>query len=215
MQLLLLEYKEEDHFDKIRSIEIEWEVWFSAKDIAILLWYAQRKEAIKRNCRLRGIKTNKINNEKVMLINEWNVYRLITKSQKKGAEKFEEWLFDEVLPSIRKKWYYGSINRSQISNFIIRYQENLQKIPHTYFSVISELFVTLYAELEKVWYNIPNKANSWKEIRPDVSVWRMFSSFLKKNHPEYLNSAKKYLHTFSDWKEFECNMYPLRSFSNF
>ena len=39
----------------------------------------------------------------VTLINEPNVYRLIVKSNLPSAEKFENWLFEEVIPSIRKK----------------------------------------------------------------------------------------------------------------
>lgn len=40
------------------------------------------------------------------LINEANIYRLIFKSQLPGAEKFEEWLFEEVIPSVRKHGAY-------------------------------------------------------------------------------------------------------------
>lgn len=39
-------------------------------------------------------------------INEGSVYRLITYSKLPQAEKFERWVFDEVLPSIRKHGAY-------------------------------------------------------------------------------------------------------------
>lgn len=41
-------------------------------------------------------------------IPEGDLYRLITHSKLPGAERFEKWVFDEVLPSIRKTGGYGS-----------------------------------------------------------------------------------------------------------
>ncbi|MGK3946662.1 BRO family protein, partial [Streptomyces caeruleatus] len=73
--------------------------------------------------------------QETILINEPNVYRLIIKSQLPSAEKFETWLFEEVIPSIRKKGYYGKIDRTQVPNFYIRYQDNFHKIDKNYFSV--------------------------------------------------------------------------------
>lgn len=50
--------------------------------------------------------------QQTTLINEGNVYRLITKSKMPSAEKFEEWIFEEVLPFIRKTGTYSAgINR--------------------------------------------------------------------------------------------------------
>ena len=82
-------------------------------------------------------------------INEGNVYRLISRSQLPNAEKFESWLFDEVVPSIREKGYYGITDRGTLPEFIKRYKDNIHMIPSNYFFVISELYVRLYAELEK------------------------------------------------------------------
>ena len=81
---------------------------------------------------------------------------MIIKSQLPSAERFESWLFEEVVPSIRKKGFYGKIDRTQLPNFYLRYKENVHKIDRNYFSVISELFVTLNAELDKVGYEIPD-----------------------------------------------------------
>lgn len=43
----------------------------------------------------------------IAFIPEGDVYRLITHSKLPGAEKFESWVFDDVLPSLRKDGYYG------------------------------------------------------------------------------------------------------------
>ena len=39
-------------------------------------------------------------------IPEGDIYRLAAKSELPGAEKFESWIFDEVLPTIRKHGAY-------------------------------------------------------------------------------------------------------------
>ena len=44
--------------------------------------------------------------QRITFINEGNLYRLIVKSKKPEAEKFEEWLFEEVLPQLRKTGCY-------------------------------------------------------------------------------------------------------------
>jgi prophage antirepressor-like protein len=64
----------------------------------------------------------------MILINEPNVYRLIVKSQLPSAERFEAWLFNEVVPSIRKKGFYGKIDRAELPNFIEHYKDNYHKI---------------------------------------------------------------------------------------
>lgn len=50
-------------------------------------------------------------------------------------------LFFEVIPSIRKKGFYGKINRSKSPNFYLRYKDNFHRIDRDYFSVISDLFL--------------------------------------------------------------------------
>ena len=60
----------------------------------------------------------------VVMINESNIYRLIMKSQLPSAEKFEEWVFEQVIPSIRKKGFYGNIDRLVVPNFVFRFNDN-------------------------------------------------------------------------------------------
>ena len=120
------------------------------------------------------------------------------------------------VPSIRKKGYYGRIDRTQVQNFYIRYQDNFHKIDRNYFSVISELFVTLNAELENVGYQIPNKGENGKQIMPDISFGRMFSSYLKKTNSEFNETHKFYDHSFPDNRDdVEARMYPIEALPTF
>ena len=204
MQLLLLQYQEdENHFSDIRTVEIDGEIWFVASDVAKTLGYAKPSNAINTHCKEKGTLKQGIptssGTQVMTLINEPNVYRLIFKSQLPSAEKFEEWLFEDVIPQIRKKWFYGRVDRSEVPNFYKRYLGNIHKIElHKYFSVVSELFTILYSELEKVGYVIPNKAEDGKLIMPDISVGRMFSAYLEKQNSKYKDAFEYYDHSFDD-----------------
>lgn len=203
-----------DTFDEFRTIEIEGEIWFVGTDVTKLLGYVNSSEAIRRHCKERGCIIHSIpvknGNQSMLLINEPNLYRLIVKSKLPSAEKFEDWVFEEVIPSIRKKGYYSKIDRSQIPNFYLRYQDNFHKIDKNYFSVISELFVTLNAEFEKVGYQIPNEAENGKQIMPDISVGKVFSNYLKNSNSEFHGTHKTYKHSFPDNRQdVDARMYPL------
>ena len=215
MQLQIFKYQKEEEqmFDEIRTVDINGEIWFVGSDVAKALGYKRGSEAIRQHCKEKGTVKDRIPTEggmqEFILINESNIYRLIIKSQLPSAEKFEEWLFEKVIPSIHKKGYYGKINRTELPNFIERYKDNIHKIPGDYFSVISEMYVRLYAELEKVGYSIPNKGEGGKQLMPDISVGRGFARFLKENKSEHWNTHKKYTHTFPDDRQVEANMYKI------
>ena len=205
MQLSVFKFQseEEQMLNEIRTVEIDGEIWFVASDVTNILGYANGRDAIIRHCKERGVVKHDIptssGNQKVTLINEPNVYRLTVKSKLESAIKFEEWLFEEVIPSIRKKGFYGRIDRTQVPNFYKRYLGNIHKIElHKYFSVVSELFTILYSELENVGYTIPNKAEDGKMIMPDISVGKMFSNYLKKVDSEHKDSWEYYDHSFDD-----------------
>jgi prophage antirepressor-like protein len=105
--------------------------WFCGKDIAKILEYKETDKAIKVHVSFKNkmplddlmnnIRPDEssglTNNEKhTFYINEPGVYQLIFKSRTKEAEKFQDWIFEEVLPSIRKKGYYvpENLNNKQL-----------------------------------------------------------------------------------------------------
>ena len=77
-------------------------------DIARALGYARPADAISAHCKgvcvLPTPSAGGVQNTK--FITEGDVYRLIAHSKLPGAERFERWVFDEVLPSIRKHGSY-------------------------------------------------------------------------------------------------------------
>lgn len=95
-------------FGEIRTIQKNGEVLFCGSDIARSLGYARPADAISAHCKgvcvLPTPSAGGVQNTK--FITEGDVYRLIAHSKLPGAERFERWVFDEVLPSIRKNGAY-------------------------------------------------------------------------------------------------------------
>ena len=95
-------------FGRVRIIEENGKPLFCGSDVAKALGYAKPNNAINDHCKgalKRGAPTNG-GMQEMSFIPEGDVYRLITHSKLPTAERFESWVFDEVLPSIRKHGGY-------------------------------------------------------------------------------------------------------------
>ena len=98
-------------FGRVRVIEEDGNYLFCAKDVAEALGYAVPRKAIYDHCRY-VLKRNvphpqsKTKTVQMLFISEGDVYRLIVHSKLPSAERFERWVFDEVLPSLRKNGIY-------------------------------------------------------------------------------------------------------------
>ncbi|MBO1628223.1 phage antirepressor [Bacillus arachidis] len=84
--------------------------YFPATDVAKALGYSNPHKAIKDHCKSEGVNealvpTNS-GQQRKKFINESNLYRLIVKSKLPQADQFEKWVFEEVLPTIRKHGAY-------------------------------------------------------------------------------------------------------------
>ena len=79
-----------------------------ASDVAAALGYANPRKAVSDHCKgvtKRDTPTSS-GVQSMSYIGEGDLYRLIMKSKLPSAEKFESWVMDEVLPSIRSTGYY-------------------------------------------------------------------------------------------------------------
>ena len=97
-----------DEFGQIRTVIIDNKPWFVASDVASALGYSNPRKAVIDHCKgvtKRDTPTSS-GTQSISYINEGDVYRLIMKSKLPSAEKFESWVMDEVLPSIRKSGGY-------------------------------------------------------------------------------------------------------------
>lgn len=97
-------------FGEVRTVEVNGKFLFVANDVAIALGYSKPNNAINTHCKgviKQGILTNG-GLQELNCISEGDVYRLIVRSKLPNAQQFEIWLFEEVLPSIRKYGIYAT-----------------------------------------------------------------------------------------------------------
>ena len=98
-----------DQFGNVRSIEIDGKPFFAATDVATALGYSNTRDAVSRHC--KGVVKCDIPTssgvQNMSVIPEGDIYRLIIRSNLPSAEEFERWIFDEVIPSIRKTGGYN------------------------------------------------------------------------------------------------------------
>lgn len=122
-------------FGSVRTIEMNGKVMFCGKDIASALGYKDTVKALKAHCKERGVAKcptlTSGGNQELVFIDEGNIYRLITKSKLPSAEKFESWVFDEVLPSIRKTGSYKIMDSYLIDDPIKRAERWIEEQKHT------------------------------------------------------------------------------------
>ncbi|MGG7195175.1 BRO-N domain-containing protein [Clostridium butyricum] len=75
------------------------------------------KQVVKlTNSKVKDIDFRKLHNTGENFLTESGVYKLIFKSKKAEAERFQDWVTDEVLPQIRKTGSYAN-NQNSINEF--------------------------------------------------------------------------------------------------
>lgn len=98
-------------FGNVRMIDDNGNVLFCGNDVASALGYKSPKDAISTHCRgaVKRRLTDALGREQeTAFIPEGDIYRLAARSKLPGADEFERWIFDEVLPSIRKTGAYSA-----------------------------------------------------------------------------------------------------------
>jgi prophage antirepressor-like protein len=93
----------------IRTVDQDGEVWFIAKDVATTLGYSRTADAVREHCKgvgeIRTLTAGGMQTAKI--ITERDVYRLVMRSKLPNAERFQDWVCEEVIPSIHKTGSYG------------------------------------------------------------------------------------------------------------
>lgn len=107
------------HGCTVRTVMIDGEPYFVARDVATVLGYADTTNAIKTHCKGVAIHHPLMTGggmQQVRVIAEADVLRLIVSSRLPSAVEFERTVFEEILPSIRRTGSYGqpSLSDEQI-----------------------------------------------------------------------------------------------------
>ena len=102
-EIQLFSYGEEKR--PVRTVEINGEVWFVAKDVCDILEHSNHRMAIQDLDEDEKGVSNVYTlggNQSMTIISEPGLYKLAFKSRKKEAKKFVRWVTHEVLPTIRR-----------------------------------------------------------------------------------------------------------------
>ncbi|WP_279106184.1 phage antirepressor [Mobiluncus curtisii] len=99
---------------ELRTVTVDGETLFCGKDVATILGYENPTKAVRDHCKKDGglkrypIQDSLGRTQEAAFITEPDLYRLITHSKLPTAEKFERWVFEDVLPTIRKTGMYAT-----------------------------------------------------------------------------------------------------------
>lgn len=128
-------------FGELGVMTVNGKEYFPATQCAKVLGYAKPADAIRNHCKgvLKMETPTAGGVQQVNYIPEGDLYRLIVSSKLPAAEKFESWVFDEVLPSIRQTGGYGqNIDLEKIiSQIAAAVAEIMKHMGQAYFNVPS------------------------------------------------------------------------------
>lgn len=143
---------------KVRTIVEDSQVFFCASDVAKALGYAVPKDAVSAHCEgavKRRSPTDGGGEQEMNYILEPDLYRLIFGSKLESAKKFQDWIFSDVLPSIRKTGSYTAIADIQQEVDMIR-------------SVSDALGIGDQGRLLASYYGKVPMSNGQKELAQDL-----------------------------------------------
>lgn len=104
-----LQIFQNEEFGQVRTVDVDGKTYFVANDVAKALGYSNPSKATNDHCK-NAVK--EWGNDSLgrptefKVIPEGDIYRLIIRSQLPSADKFERWIFDEVIPQIRQTGGY-------------------------------------------------------------------------------------------------------------
>lgn len=151
-------------FGQVRAIEVNGEPYFVANDVARALGYSNPSKATNDHCKksiMRRGNDSLGRQQEFKVIPEGDIYRLIVKSQLPSAEKFETWVFDEVLPSIRKT---GSYTVKTTDKDSIKLMNARSRMANTYLRLAK--IDTLSSEYKNILVSKASQVLAGEEIIP-------------------------------------------------
>ena len=120
-----------EEFGQIRTMDVDGVPHFVANDVARALGYVNPSKATNDHCKRPTMVWGNDSlgrRQEFKVIPEGDIYRLASKSKLPSAERFESWIFDEVIPSIRKDGFYEMPNMSKEMKAILMHDEKIVNI---------------------------------------------------------------------------------------
>jgi len=189
---------------QIRTVIIDGDIWFVAKDVCDALGLTNPTESLKNiwdkmKMTLEGKEsilsiTEDANTVRLLLISEPGMYKLVFKSRKPEAEKFSDRVVSEVLPTIRKTGSYGVTKR--LSPMMMRFSLNAKQNSTLWYRSMLNKLVELFAlPLELNGFELPDN------VIPDISTGILFNKYIKDKWYDPVEICKTYTHIYPDGRE--------------
>ena len=123
-----------EEFGQVRVIENGGKTLFCGADVARALGYARPGKAIIDHCKgvLKRDTLTSGGTQSLSYIPEGDVYRLIVHSKLPSAEKFERWVFDDVLPTIRHTGGYVDDDELFYNGTLANMRRNISQLGTCY-----------------------------------------------------------------------------------
>lgn len=109
-----------DQFGSVRILYEKEKPLFCGKDVSRALGYSDPTNAMKQHCKgvVKRHLPTKGGKQLVNFLPEGDLYRLICHSKLPSAEAFERWVFDEVLPTLRKDGEYQTRRERAYTRYV-------------------------------------------------------------------------------------------------
>lgn len=168
--------------NQIRIKIIDGKEYFCAKDVCDVLCYSNGKDAVLRHCKKDGVVKHALTDslgrmQEYSFITEPNLYRLISHSKLPTAETFEAWIFETILPQLRKtgKFEVKELTRLEIltialesEKMVLQLQNEVKEkdnVIQEKTSIIDE-FITIsntknYTQVGKILHQKPRQFIQW------------------------------------------------------
>lgn len=185
-------------FGAIRTINDGGHVLFCGKDVATALGYVNTKDALARHCK-GVVKRYPLDTpggtQHFAFITEGDLYRLIASSKLPAAERFESWVFDEALPSIRRHGMYAIDELLQNDEFL---EEAIRTLRAERLARLAAEQALLEAAPKISYYNIVLKSSSLlttTEIAKDYGLSaKRLNEMLHAAHVQFKQSGRWFLY---------------------
>ena len=207
-------------FGELQVLMENGEVYFPATDVASILGYTNPHKAIKDHCKEKGVTIRSVltsgGEQQKKFITEGNLYRLITRSKLPEAEKFEVWVFDEILPTIRKTGGYVANEDMFINTYLPFADEQTKMMFRGVLETVRRQNEQIAAMKPKVEYFDAlvdrNLLTNFRDTAKELQIKeRFFIDWLLKNKFIYRDQKKKlkpyaaYVPELFELKEWERN----------
>lgn len=182
-------------FGEIRTVTIDGEPWFVAKDISDTLGYRMASDMTRRidaDDKGTHLMSTLSGNQNMSIVNESGLYTAILSSKLESAKRFKRWVTNEVLPTLRKTGGY-------INNVDLMVNTYFSDIPDEQKILVKGLMTNITALQNKntVLNNendlLAQKNLEWAD-RPLInSLVRAYASFIGNNFGKAWKDFKKEL----------------------